>query len=257
MTRRFHMILAGALVLAVGITGIALGTAAEQVSTIDGKITKSKQDKKKYKKAKLFTRVTTATQDGDPFIPSAPTEQIFIDFDDDIKIKLGGVPECSQNLNGTDTTEARALCPNSIVSTDSPKNAAKARVPSAGGPIEVADLTVTAFHGVGNQLLLHAFSPTLTDANTQVVIGSIINSPLPGGDFGKRLSVTDVPDAAGDQGALVDFGAEIKRGGVIKARCKDGNKKWNFRTQWNYESADGTDTGTDFGADKQTCKVKR
>ena len=254
MIRKTQMILAMGLVLALGVAGIAFGDAAGQVSTVDGKVTKNTQPKRAYKPVTLFTGVTTLDEDNDPVIPSAPSEQVFIDYDDDIRIALGSVPECTQPLNGTTTDEAEALCPNSIVSI---AGSAKARIPGFPAPNnEVTDFVVTAFHGTGNVLLLHAYSPTLTDANTQVVVGNIVNSPL-GGDFGKRLSVPDVPDAAGDNGALVAFNATIKRGGVVKARCHDRNRFWNFRAQFNYESADGSDTGTDTVTDKQRCRVKR
>ncbi len=256
--RKSHMILATGLALAVGVSGIAFGDAAGQVSTIDGKVTKSKQPKRQYKPASLFTAVTTLSEGNSPVIPSAPSEEVYIDYDDDIKINLGRVPACSAVLNGTDTSEARALCPRSVVSKNGdPRNTAAARLPAyPADNNEVSDFVVTAFRGPGNRLRLHAFSATLGDANTQVVEARIINSPRRG-DYGKRLSVPDVPDAAGDAGALVAFGAVIKRGGVVKARCKDRNKKWNFRGEWHYESADTTDTATDVATDKQTCRVKR
>jgi hypothetical protein len=253
--RKSRMILAAGLVLAVGVSGIAFGDAAGQVSTVDGKVTSAKQPKKQYRPAALYTGVTTLSEGNDPVIPSAPSEQVFIDYDDDIKISLGSVPACTQPLNGTTTAEALALCQSSKVSN--PAGKAKARIPGFPAPNnEVSDFVVTAFRGAGNILYLHAFSATLTDANTQVVVGHIVNSPL-GGDYGKRLSVPDVPDAAGDAGALVAFNAQLKKGGVIKARCHDRNKTWNFRAQFNYESADGLDTGTDTVKDTQKCRIKR
>ena len=36
----------------------------------------------------------------------------------------------------------------------------------------------------------------------------------------------------------------------------DRNKYWNFRAEFHYESADGTDTGIDTATDKQKCTVK-
>jgi hypothetical protein len=253
--RKTKLILAAGIVLAVGVSGIAFGDAENQTSTVTGKVTNKKQPKRQYKPASLFTGVTTLSDNNDPVIPSAPSEQVFIDFDDDIKISFRGIPVCNATLNGTTTQEARALCPRSVISR--PPGKAKARIPAFPAPNnEVSDFVVTAFRGPGNQLILHAFSATLTDANTQVVLGRIVNSPA-GGDFGKRLAVNDVPDAAGDAGALVAFNATIKRGGVIKARCHDGNKTWNFRAQFNYESADGTDTATDRVSDTHKCTVKR
>jgi hypothetical protein len=250
--RKSQMILATALCMAVGVAGIAYADGAtDQVSTVDGKVTPSKLPKTKYKTVKFLNGVTTLDEDNNPEIPAEPTEEVYIDYDDDIKIRLGGIPECSQNLEGTTTAGATALCGSSKMSSS---GTAKARIPSFPAPNqEVGDFTVTVFHGVGNQLLLHAYSPTLdpgsTGANAQVVDASIVNSPL-GGDFGKRLSVPNAPDVAGDNGALVAFNATLSKG--IKARCHDGNKKLNYKANFVYDDASEDNT-----SDKQTCKVQR
>jgi hypothetical protein len=250
--RRSRTVLAMGLALAVGVTGIAIADGAgDNVSTVKGKITPKKLPKKKYKPAALNNGVTTLDADNNPAIPAEATEQVFIDYDDDIKISLGSVTECTQNLEPLDTAGARAACPNSIISI---AGSAAARIP--GFPTtnnEVADFTVTVFRGEGNEVLLKAHSPTLGTAGgaAPVVHGNIINSPL-GGDFGKRLSVPDAPDVASDLGALVRFEATLKKGGVIKARCKDRNKTHNFKARFVYD-----DDSVDNASAKSKCAVKR
>jgi hypothetical protein len=252
--RKSQMILATALCMAVGVAGIAYADgASDNVSTVDGKVTPSKLPKQKYKTVKFLNGVTTLDADNNPVIPAEATEEVYIDYDDDIKISLGGIPECSTSLAGTTTEQAEELCgpgaPGGNAKMSS-SGSAKARIPSFPAPNnEVTDFTVTVFHGVGNQLLLHAYSPTLTSANTQVVDSSIINSPL-GGDFGKRLSVPNAPDVAGDNGALVAFNATLSKG--IKARCHDGNKKLNYKAQFVYD-----DDSSDTTSDKQSCTIRR
>lgn len=258
MITRSRMILVTAMALALGISGIALGDAAHQVSTVKGKISPQKLPKSKYKAAALETGVTTLSEGNDPVIPSAPTEQVFIDFDDDIKFDLGKVKVCTASLNNTTTTQALALCKASKISV---AGKAKARVPNLPFPNnEVSDIKVTGFRapnqGGAKGIYLHAYSATLTAANTQVVVGKIVKSPR-GGDYGQRLSVLDAPDVGGDEGALTAFSAKIKKGKVIRARCHDRNKRWNFKAKFVYESADHTDTGTDTASSSQKCKVKK
>jgi hypothetical protein len=250
LIRKSQMILATALCMAVGVAGIAYADgASDNVSTVDGKVTPSKLPKTKYKTVKFLNGVTTLDEDNSPVIPAEATEEVYIDYDDDIKISLGGIPECTEDIEGTTTAQAIELCPGSKMSSS---GSAKARIP--GFPSlnnEVSDFTVTVFHGDGNQLLLHAYSPTLgTGPGAQPVVDSaIVNSPL-GGDFGKRLSVPDAPDVAGDAGALVAFNATLSKG--IKARCHDGNKKLNFKANFVYDDASEDNT-----SDKQSCTIRR
>ena len=70
-------------------------------------------------------------------------------------------------------------------------------------------MTVTVFHGPAeNQVSLHAYTPTLGAANTQVVLGRIVDkAPDPG--FGPALIVDDAPDLGGDAFMLTLFDATI------------------------------------------------
>jgi hypothetical protein len=245
------MILLTGLALAVGVSGLAYADgASDNVSTVIGKVgprATAKLPKKTFKATSLKSGVTTLDEDNSPAIPAEAAEEVYLDYDDDIKIKLAGVPECTQPLQGTTTEEANGLCGSSRVSV---AGSAKARIPMFPAPNnEVSDLTVTAYHGTGNHLLLHAYSPTLTSANTQVVDGQVIKSPK-GGDFGQRLSVPNAPDVAGDAGALVYFAATIKHAGVVFARCHDRNRTLNFAGKWVYD-----DASEDTAKASQKCKV--
>lgn len=251
MIRRSRSVLAIGLALAVGVAGIAIADgASDNVSTVKAKVTPKKLPKKKFKKASLNSGVTTLDADGTPFIPDQATEEVYIDYDDDGKINLSSVPKCMANLEPLTTAEAVAACPASKIST---AGSAAARIPLGPGT-EVSDFTVTAFRGPGtNEILLKAHSPTLGTAGgaAPVVHGTIGSSPL-GGDYGQRLSVPDAPDVAGDLGALVAFEATIKKGSVVKARCKDRNRKFNARALFVYD-----DGSQDTATSTSKCKRKR
>jgi hypothetical protein len=252
--RKSQMILATALCMAVGVAGIAYADgASDQVSTVKGRLAPTKLDKKKYKPVKLLNGVTTLDADNNPQTPAEPSKEVYIDYDDDIKISLGGIPECTQPLDGTTTEQAEALCgPGAPGGNAKMSSTGKAHARISGYPAvneEVQDLTVTVFHGEGNELILHAYSPTLTSANTVALESFIVPSPL-GGDFGKRLSVPVIPPLAGGTGALVLFEAKLNKG--VKARCHDGNKKINTKGRFVYD-----DDSVDNATDKQSCTIRR
>ena len=96
MIRKTQMVLAAGIALAVGVSGIAFGDAANQVSVVDGKITRAKQPKRQYKPASLFTQVTTLSENNTPVIPWRRPSRSFIHFDDDIKISVSGRPGLTQ-----------------------------------------------------------------------------------------------------------------------------------------------------------------
>ena len=70
-------------------------------------------------------------------------------------------------------------------------------------------MTVTTFNGPKkNQITLHAYSPSLGAANTQVVLGNIIKAK---GKFGQALFVPDAPDLGGDAFMLTRFEPRSRR----------------------------------------------
>jgi len=255
VVRRSRLVLALGLTLVLGASGIALaggGAAAENDSEVIGQIGKKKPkfDKKKFKKTSLFTQVSTdyGTPTGDPTVHS---EQVLIDFGKNLKIKTGVAPKCTANTSTMTTSEARSACASSMIG----KGDAKAHLPSPGGTQNFDDFQVSVFNGPGDkQLILHAFSPTLSGGvvipgNPSVIFGDIVKSPA-GKKYGKRLAVDDVPDVAGDQGGLYFFNAKIKKGKYMQARCKA--KKMLWKAKWVYD--DGTSDTDTF---KQKCKRKK
>jgi hypothetical protein len=241
-------------------------------------------------------------------VPNKGAERVYIDFDNDFVFNTNKVAKCTADLSTSTSEQAAALCPNAIVGSGQ----AKAIVPfDTGGMNFIAlplELTVTAFNGptsltggactapgdavggpegcefVGGQptIRLHAYNPTVPYIS--VVLGEITNSTFVIADddggpvFGKRLAVTDAPDAAGDAGALVLFNSTIgkttdekivkkvkcksgpnkgkkkckkttiKKHHYVTARCQDdgaakGGNEWDFRAEWIYDDA-SSDTDT-------------
>jgi hypothetical protein len=251
--RTSRLALALGLTLALGVSGIAVaggGAAAENVSQLDAQLSgkaKPKFPKKKFKKSSLFTQVQTdyATPTGDDTVHS---EEVYIDYPKNIKLKTSTAPKCTANTSTMTTSEARAACGSSQVGTGQ----AKAHLPPG---VQFNDFEVTVFNGPGNnQLILHAFSPTLSGGavipgNPAVIIGNLGKSPA-GKKYGTRLSVPDVSDVADDQGGLYFFNATIKKGKYVQAKCKKKNMKYQAR--WVYD--DGT---SDTDTTTQKCKQKK
>jgi len=253
--RRSRLVLALGLTLALGVSAIAFADAADDnVSTLTAQVSnkaKPKFDKKKFKKTSIFTQVQTdyGTPTGDPSVHS---EEVYIDFTKNLKFKTSAAPKCTQNTSTMTTSEARAACGSSQIGTGQ----ARAHIFDGDAtPLNFNDFQVTVFNGPGNnQLILHAFSPTLTGGvvgpgNPAVIIGDIVNSPA-GKKYGKRLAVDDVSDVQSDLGGLYFFNATIKKGKYVSARCKSKNMK--FQSTWVYD-----DGSSDTDTTSQKCKRKK
>lgn len=245
MRKTRHVVALG-LCASLAVSGIALADGAtDNVSTVHISLSKTKlpTKKKNAKKVNLTSGVTTEPTDGSSIVPDQAAEQVYIDYDKDLFVKLTGTP-CTVTLTGTSTEQARALCPNSIVSS---AGSAKARLPGATGTTFVDDVVVTAFIGATpNDIRLHAATVTLGPGATQVVEGKLGKSPTKG--YGTRLSVPDAPDLAGDAGALTAFQATLNKG--VTATCKD--KKIKTRAEFVYD--DGT---KDTAEASIPCKQKK
>jgi len=237
--RKSRLFVALGLVLALGITGVALADGADDnTSRVAGKVQPKKVPKKKLVPVNLFTQVSTEWDV--PIGTQQNPEEVYIDFGRNIKFAPRAAPVCNQNIEVMSTQQARQACPNK---SNLGVGRAHARIPGFPSPENrVEDFVVTAFNGSNlpgrNRLRLHAYSAALGAApgNPSVVEGRIVKSPL-GKRYGQRLSVPDAPDVAGDLGGLVLFNATIKRASkVVKARC--GNpKKFFWRAQWVYDDA--------------------
>ena len=243
--RKTRFIVATGLAVALGTAGIAFADgASENEEGVLGKVTPNKLDKKKYKPVNFYTGVTTTTTHAVPG-QSNPEKQL-IEFGKNVKFQTSKAPTCSAPLNGTTTDQAKAACdPKSNIGTGS------ATADLGQGPQQIHDVQVTVFNGPGkNQIRLHAFSPELGAANTQVVQGNIIKAPS-GGKYGQALSVPDAPDLGGDAFMLTKFDATIsKKSKTVTARCK--SKKFLWHNVVTYD-----DNTTDTADLSQNCSVKK
>jgi hypothetical protein len=243
--RKSRLVVALGLVLALGVSGLAFADGAgENTESVTGKVSPSKLDKKKYKSVAFSAGVETTTTHVVPG-QSNPEKQL-IEFGKNVKFDTTKADLCTASLLGTTTDQAKAACPpKSVIGTGS------ATADLGGGPTQVSDVIVTVFNGPAkNQIRLHAYSPTLGAANTQVVNASIIKAPS-GGKYGQALFVADAPDLGGDAFMLTSFGADISKSSkVVTARCKA--KKFLWHNVVTYD--DGT---TDTADLSQSCKVKK
>jgi hypothetical protein len=240
------MIAAFAAVLALGVTAVAFADgASENVAGVLGKVSPAKLDKKAFKPVTFYTGVTTTTTHAVPGQQNA--EQVQIDFGKNVKFDLSAADTCDAPIAGTTTDQAKAACPpKSVIGTG------VAHANLGGGPDQISDVAVTVFNGPGpNHIRLHAYSPSLGAANTQVVDADIIKSPL-GGKFGQALYVKDAPDLGGDAFMLTLFDSTItKSSKTVVARCgKDKNFYWQNTTTYDDGSKDVSDLLT------QPCKQK-
>ena len=243
--KKTRFIVATGLAVALGTAGIAFADgASENTEGVLGKVSPSKLDKKKYKPVNFYTGVTTTTTHA---VPGQQNPEVqLIEFGKNVKFDTSKAPTCGAPINGTTTEQAKAAC-----SGASNIGSGSATADLGGGPQQVNDVVVTVFNGPGkNQVRLHAYSPQLGAANTQVVLGNIIKAPS-GAPYGQALNVADAPDLGGDAFMLTKFDATIsKQSKTVTARCKA--KKFLFHNVVTY------DDGSKDTADKtQPCKRKQ
>jgi hypothetical protein len=233
------------LMLALAVAGLAFADgASENESGVLGKVSPSKLDAKKWKPVTLYTGTTETTTHAVPGQQNA--EKVMISYGKNIKFDTSAQPTCSAPLAGTTTEQAEAACP-----PDSNIGTGTSHANLGGGPDQITDTIVTAFNGPGpNHIRLHAYTPSLGAANTQVVDGDIIKSPL-GGKYGYALNVPDAPDLGGDAFMLTLFDTTIPKStkGVL-GRCKASKFYWRNDTTYD----DGT---TDSAELSQPCKQKK
>ena len=245
MIRKSRMIVALGLVLALGLSALAFADgASENEVGVYGKVKPNKLDSRKYKPVKFFSGVTTDTTHAVPGQQNA--ERVLLEWGKNIKFDSKAAPVCTASINGTTTEQAKSLCP-----PGSNLGSGVAHANLGGGPDQVSDVTVTAFNGPGNKhVRLHAYTPSLGAANTQVVDGDIIKAPS-GGKYGYALNVTDAPDLGGDAFMLTQFDATIdKSTKTVLARCKAKKFLWKNTTTYD----DGTKETSQVVS--QPCKRK-
>ena len=244
MIKKFRLVVALGLVTALGVASLAFaaGAADTQNAFVDGSVSPSKLDKKKYKPVNLFLGVRTEVQGGVNGTQANPRSE-FISIPKNVKIDLNGGAVCtSLPPSGSTPAQAQSACPKA-----SYLGSGKAAIQGPGG-VAINDITVSVFRGPSkNGIQLHTYSPTLLAA-APTVLGSIVKSNA-GSKFGSALSVPNAPETGSLM--LTGFNATINKSSkVAQARCK--SKTMTFQRKVTY--ADGS---TETAELTQKCKQKK
>lgn len=235
--------------------GLAVAGVSTQDSTVEQNATANDGNMGgAFEPSSLFIEVSTSTDqvNGRP----SPTKRVQLDFDDSLKFTTQGLAQCTANLEGKTTQQARNLCASSRVGQGS----ADAKVgPCGPGPcIDVTDTVVTAFNGRPTSagfpvILLHSRSES--QGTTLVLKGILKPSPNTSGenDYGKRLDVNNIPPLAGGGGSLVRFDTTVKKSfrvngnqkHFITAKCDDPDNNLDIQAEFTYEDGQPKDRPTD------------
>jgi hypothetical protein len=224
--------------LAIGVSALALANgASENTSTTNIKVAPSKLDKTKYKSAAMTSGVTTDNKTASGPHVNFPTRKTVLQYDDDVKVDVKAVKDCTANLTARTTAQAKSDCPKSILGSG--------KASAVVGTTTFSDIVVTAFRK-GSKIYLHTDSASLGAASTTDVSGTLSKAS---GDFGTKATFP-VPPLLNDQAALTLFQVKLNKG--ITARCHDSNKTLNIKTQFTY-----SDGSKDNATDSQKCSVKK
>jgi len=208
-------------------------------------------------KSGLFVETTTLHDNdttGTPTSPGmepVPTTNVDLDFDHNIAIQSGSVPTCGNALTGT-TQAGMKACGDSYIGGGYATVCGSSTGPGTGTcDLGVINAQVAAYNAPKNgsnqpTIKLQAVADhTVVGPLTQVLVGTVKNSPL-GGEFagGKRISVPVplIPPALPGAAAITDFSVNINNNVYIKAQCH-GDTTWDYSARFAYTS--GADTVTD------------
>ena len=272
MRNRKLVVGALACTMALGAYGIAQADQTTQTQTMYGKAAPTKVPQKQFQGLKKFD-IGVETLDPAPngrggTSQPYPSTQTILDFDNDIKFTIKGVPydqvnknnslgQCTAVLSGKSATEAKQICGKALLGGgDADANLFGTLIPA----------TVTAFNGAPNGgkpvILLHS-DPGFDQF---VLPGTLRKSNYDGADYGQQLFVNPIPFLTGGA-AITNFHTDVggltyKRKGnkysYVSARCADKNKTWNFHGKFFFDK-DYTGSAPEFSLDAsntQKCKVK-
>jgi hypothetical protein len=268
---RKHLVWILAAILAISVAGYAWARADTETSKATVKVTPSKLSKTKFKNASLAVETSTLNNSdtgGTPTNPTTqpgPTNDVKLQFDDDLKFDPKGLGQCDiNNLQGTTTAGAKAACGKEQVGAGSATVCFAPGVgtgcitpPGANNPNLHA--VVTAFNGKPNggkpTILLHSRVENGGFTNTTVLTGTLTKQNA--GDYGYTL---DVPVGPLPASSITDFQTKVgktfkvkgKKHYYVTARCHDSNKHIDMKSTFHYtDSGESTDTDHEFS----TCKT--
>lgn len=244
-------------VVALASMVMASTASAQDIQTLDAKLSPTKLDKKKYKPMKMVIDIRTGNNTGAAINADQPptATRTDVDFPKNLKFDTGAVPRCKVDagtISNYDSEGAKQQCgPKSQVSIDGNKNTSgtitidtNAAVPD-GANIKLT-VAVTAFNGKDkNTIYLHtnpAGIPT-----KPVLVGKLVKGKAP---YGNTLQVT-IPNLGA--GGISQFLTTVKAGKYIQGRCK--SKKNPFRSTTTF--SDWTEGTKDVSEDTTTCKQKK
>ena len=226
--------------------------------------------------ANATLNVQTHTNYGHPGVASQSGKvvSVVLNFDDDVVVNLGTIPNCTPGANGDpaisgSTTIATiwngcgpGAADNSYLSpavgtsgnTGLPAPATSGR--SSTAPASNFGGCTLVFKKSQTQLLLFARTTTTpnsvancsspatnTSGNATIQLTGNLTNPFPAAsDFGTRLTVPGV-DAL--PLPLDDFTARVSRGTTFRARCMDANNQLNLQGVFDYTAGGAHNAATD------------
>ena len=113
---RKHLVWFLAAILAISVAGYAWARADTETSKASIKVSPTKLSKTKYKNAKLTVETSTLNNTGggtptNPTTQPGATNDVKLQFDDDLKFDYKGLGQCDPaSLANTTTAGAKALC---------------------------------------------------------------------------------------------------------------------------------------------------
>lgn len=253
---RKYVILA---VMALASMVMASVASADDIQSIDAKLSPTKLDKKKYKPMKMVIDIKTNNNAGAPVNADQPptATETDVDFPKNLKFDTSAVPNCkvdSNTLSNFDAAGAKQQCgPKSQVSIDGENNTSgtitldtNPAVPN-GANTEI-NIAITAFNGQKpNTLYLHTDPQGIP--TKPVLTGKLVKAKDK--KYGNTLKVT-IPNLG--VGGISRFLTTVKAGKYIQGRCK--SKKNPFAATSTFtDKAEGPAKVTD--TTETTCKQKK
>jgi hypothetical protein len=254
---RKHLIWMLGLVAALAFAGVAWATdsTGTDFSTLQMKMSPSKQSKTKFGKGSLFIDTSTLsnTNPGTPTNPGnvpKPTTNVKLTFPKDFKFTTTGLGQCKVSLENTTTQSAIQLCKSSKVGGGS----ATACISGGASGVPCTNklaFVVTAFNGKPKggkpTLILHSRN----DANslTTVLTGTLdqkkntLNVPIPASVY-QLATITDFKTTVGK-----NYSSKGKKYTYVSAKCS--SKNWTLNGQFSY-----VNDPTDSVSVSQACQQK-
>jgi hypothetical protein len=250
--KRRHSILAFVSIAALVVAGTTFANHTSNVSSLpEFKFEPRDLPKSTFKAGALTVRTHTNYSHPGDAARGGKAKTVTLLFDNDIRVNLAGIPPCKATFgSGTTIRQAWNTCgPGAGASRNaylSPPTAVSGRA-STAPPSNFNACTLVFKRGANpGRILLFArvtlvangtancSNPATNTAGntTTVLIGTL--SSVNQADFKTRFRVPNI-----DQLPLPldDFKARVKRAGVFKARCADGNKKLNLRGTFVYSGS--------------------